>query len=283
MTTPMLFDRNARRLHRDRAAMMPGGAFVHAHAFDEVLERLSCVKRGFKNALLLGCADPAWRNRLEALVDSVVVADPSPHAARAAGGVAADEDRLPFANGAFDLVIAVGTLDGVDDLPGALVLLRRALRPDGLLLAAIVGAGSLPRLKGAMLAADAAGGGAAARMHPAIDVRTAGDLLARAGFALPVADVESLDISYAGLLPLVADVRAHGAGNALTRRSRAPLGRESLAAAMADFASHAIGGRTIERVELVYLSGWAPAASQPKSPAPGSAMRPRAEVLKFAT
>lgn len=259
MTAPMLFDRNARRLHRDRAARMPGDAFIHAHAFDEVLERLAYVKRGFANALLLGCADPAWRTRLEEVVGAVVVADPSPLAAAAARGVAADEDRLPFADSIFDLVIAVGTLDGVDDLPGALILLRRVLRPDGLLLAAMIGAGSLPRLKGAMLAADTATRGAAARMHPAIDVRTAGDLLARAGFALPVADVESLDISYAGLMPLVADVRAHGAGNALARRSRVPLGRASLAAAIAAFAAHAVVGRTIERVELLHLSGWAPA------------------------
>lgn len=259
-TAPMLFDRGVRRQRRDRAARVPGGAFVHTHAFAEVLERLAYVKRGFDRALLLGCIDPSWRARLEAVVGSAVVADPSPLAAHVAGGIAADEDRLPFADGTFDLVVAIGTLDAVDDLPGALILLRRILRPDGLLLAAMPGAGSLPRLKSAMLAADAITGGAAAHMHPAIDVRTAGDLLARAGFALPVADVDSLDISYAGLRPLVADVRAHGAGNVLARRSRVPLGRAALAAAMADFASHGSGGRTIERVELLHLSGWAPAS-----------------------
>lgn len=264
MTAPMLFDRGARRLHRDRAARCRSGAFIYQHAFDEVLERLTYVKRAFDDALLLGCADPAWRVRLEAGVGSVVVADPSPALAGAAGGIAADEDRLPFVDGTFDLVIAVGTLDAVDDLPGALLLLRRILRPGGLLLAAIAGAGSLPRLKAAMLAADAAGGGASPRIHPAVDVRTGGDLLARAGFALPVADVQSLDISYAGLMPLAADVRAHGAGNALVRRSRVPLGRKSLTAAMAEFASHAVDGRTIERVEILHLSGWSPAPSQPR-------------------
>lgn len=259
MAAGLLFDRRARRLYRNRAARSGGDAFVHAHAFDEALERLGYVKRTFQRALLLGCRDASWRARLEQVVGKVVVADPSPVAARAAHGVAADEDRLPFADGAFDLVLAVGTLDGVDDLPGALLLIRRALRADGLLLAAMAGAGSLPRLKAAMLAGDAAGaGGAAARLHPAIDVRTAGDLLARAGFALPVADVESLDVSYRDLFTLIRDVRAHGGGNALARRSRVPISRTALFAAGADFASHARDGRTIERVEILHLSGWAP-------------------------
>lgn len=258
MTPPTLFDRHARRLRRDRAARSGGEAFVHGHAFAELVERLGYVKRRFGRALILGCADPAWRAALEGLVETVFVADPSPLVARRAGGVAADEDRLPFADKSFDLVIAVGTLDGVDDLPGALILLRHVLRPDGLLLAALSGAGSLPRLRRAMFAADAATGGAAARLHPAIDVRTAGDLLSRAGFALPVADIDSLDISYTGLMALVADLRVHGVTNALVRRSRVPLGREALGAALADFALDAVDGRTVERIELIYLSGWRP-------------------------
>lgn len=260
MTAAPLFDRRARRLHRDRAARSKGDAFVHARAFEEAIDRLSFVKRGFGRALLLGCLDPAWRTRLEQIVADVVVADPSAVAAHAARGIVADEDRLPFADGTFDLVLAIGTLDSVDDLPGALLLLRRILRPEGLMLAAMAGAGSLPRLKAAMLAGDAAAGsGAAARIHPAVDVRTAGDLLARAGFALPVADVESLDVSYGDLRTLVADVRAHGGGNALSRRSRVPIGRMAWAAASAAFAQGVENGRTIERVEILHLSGWAAA------------------------
>src|SRR5919107_1568930 len=122
---------------------------------------------------------------------------------RRAGGVQGDEDRLPFADEAFDLIVSVGVLDTVNDLPGALLLIRRALRPDGLFLAAFPGAGSLPRLKRAMLAADAVGGGAAARVHPQIEVRSAGDLLTRAGFALPVVDVQPVDVRFASLLGLV--------------------------------------------------------------------------------
>lgn len=259
MDAPMLFDRHARRLHRDRASRAGGDAFVHAHAFDEVMERLDFVKRSFDRTLLLGCAIPDWVERLGRIVGEVVVVDPSPAAAAAAGGIAADEDRLPFADEVFDLVISIGTLDGIDDLPGALILIRRVLRPDGLFLATMAGAGSLPRLKAAMIAADAAGDrGTAPRMHPAVDVRTAGDLLARAGFALPVADVDSLDVSYSAFPTLVADVRAHGGGNALARRSRVPLGRMALAAAQVDFARHAESGRTIERAEILHMSGWAP-------------------------
>lgn len=266
MTTPSLFDRNVRRLRRDRAMRAAGEPFVFEAAFTELLDRLGDVRRDFSDALLLGCADPAWRERLEAEVDTVVVADPSPESAQRCRGLVADEDRLPFADASFDLVMAVGTLDSIDDLPGALVLLHRILRPEGLFLAALAGAGSLPRLRAAMLAADAVAGGAAARVHPAIDVRTAGDLLARAGFTLPVADVGGIDVSYAALPTLIADLRSHAATNMLERRSRVPLGRQALAAACASFASDAPNGRTIERVEMLYLSGWAPASAEPGAP-----------------
>lgn len=260
MPAPSLFDRRLRRLRHDRASRAGADAFLHEYAFAELLDRLGDVRRKFGRALLFGCWDPGWRARLEGLVDEVVIATPSMQASRRCGGVVADEDRLPFTDDSFDLVLTVGTLDSVDDLPGALVLLRRVLRPDGLLLAALAGAGSLPRLRSAMMAADAATGGAAARMHPAIDVRTAGDLLARAGFVLPVADAAGLDVSYADLATLVADVRAHGATNMLVRRSRATVGHAALRAAEADFALHGLAGRTIERVEIIYLSGWSPPA-----------------------
>jgi len=209
----------------------------------------------------------------------VTVTDASPLIAAACGGIAADEDRPPFADASFDLIVAIGSLDGIDDLPGALVLLRRILRPDGLMLAALGGAGSLPRLRSAMLAADAVNGGAAPRMHPAIDVRTGGDLLARAGFALPVADTHAVDLSYATLPRLIRDLRVHGATNILDRRSRVPLGRAALAAAAAEFAHGALGGRTTERVEILYLSGWGPASSQPQPARRGGATAQFAESL----
>ena len=258
MTPPNLFDRYARRLRRDRALRIGGLPFIHERAFLELLDRLGDVRRGFDRTLLIGCLQADWRKRLEARVGEVFIAEPSPVAARACGGIVADEDRLPFADGSFDLVICVGTLDSVDDLPGALLLARRILNPGGLFLAAMSGAGGLSQLRTAMLAADALGGGAAARMHPAIDVRTAGDLLARAGLEILLADVEVIDVTYETLTALVADLRAHGATNCLVRRSRMPLTRAAFAAASAEFARLGTSGRTTEQIQIVYLSGWAP-------------------------
>jgi SAM-dependent methyltransferase len=195
--------------------------------------------------------------------------------------VEADEDRLPLAEGAFDLVVSIGALDTVNDLPGALILARRALRPDGLFLAAFAGAGSLPRLRAAMLAADAAQGGASPRIHPQIDVRAAGDLLARAGFALPVADAESVTVRFPHLPALVRDLRAMGATNILASRDRRPIGRAGLAAAIADFAAAADpDGKTAERFEILHLSGWAPSPDQPQPARRGSATTSLAEALK---
>lgn len=258
MTAPALFDRRLRRLRRERALRIGEPPFLYDLAFDELVSRLDDVKRRFTRALVIGCTGDGWQRRLMGVVDSVTVTDPSAAVAVARGGVAADEDRLPFADASFDLVVSVGTLDDIDDLPGALLLIRRVLCPDGLMLAAVAAAGSLPRLRGAMLAADAFAGGATPRLHPALDVRTGGDLLARAGFALPVADTRTIALSYAGLPRLVADLRAHGATNILERRSRTPLRRAAFSMACADFTAQGVDGRTIERMEVLYLSGWRP-------------------------
>lgn len=266
-------------MRRDRAARSPLDPFLHQHAFAELVDRLRDVRRSFDHALLIGCVSPGWAAELREVAGRVTVSDPSTVLATRCGGVAADEDRLPFADASFDLVVATGTLDGLDDLPGALTLMRRLLRPDGLLLAAMAGANSLPRLRRAMLAADAVAGGAAARLHPGLDLRTAGDLLARAGYALPVADAETLDVSYAGLPTLIADLRAHGGTNILVRRPRSPLDRRAYAAACADFTDNAADGRTIEKFEILHLSGWSPAPSQPRPARPGSGVHSLADAL----
>lgn len=279
MATPVLFDRELRRRRRERGWRSQEAPFLHDLAFAELVSRLGDVRRRFGDTMLVGCSSADWPAQLAQVAGPVTVTDASPLVAAACGGIAADEDRLPLADASFDLIVAIGSLDGIDDLPGALLLLRRILRPDGLMLAALGAAGSLPRLRSAMLAADATLGGAAARMHPAIDVRTGGDLLARAGFALPVADTHGVDLSYTGLPRLVRDLRAHGATNILDRRSRVPLGRAALAAAASDFAEGAVDGRTTERVEILYLSGWAPAPSQPRPARQGSATTYLAEAL----
>jgi SAM-dependent methyltransferase len=255
------FDRRLRRLRRDRAAARFGEAdYLHRRSADELVERLDLVTRRFGRALDLGCAGGYLAGRLRARGIETRAADAGFGFARAAAGVQGDEDRLPFADGAFDLIVSVGALDTVNDLPGALLLIRRALEPGGLFLAALAGAGSLPRLRSAMLAADEAGNrGASPRIHPQIDVRAAGDLLVRAGFVSPVADGRRVDVRFSGLGRLVADLRATGATNILEARSRRPLSRAALAAAAADFAAHADSdGKTAERIEIVSLTGWAP-------------------------
>ena len=278
------FDRHLRRLRRDRAAASRGAAdYLHRRAADELIERLDLVKRDFRNALDLGCGDSWLGRRLRERGLDVVSADPGRAFAAAAGGVQCDEDRLPFADGAFDLVVSVGVLDSVNDLPGALTLIRRALRPDGRFLAAFAGAGSLPRLRQAMRAADEAEAADAVspRIHPQIDVRAAGDLLGRAGFALPVADCETVTVRFGALAQLVADLRAMGATNLLAARSKRPLGRFALAAAATAFAECAdADGRTAERFEIIHLSGWAPSDDQPRPARRGSATTSLADALK---
>jgi SAM-dependent methyltransferase len=269
-----LFDRRLRRLRRARSAANGGDAdYLLRHAGDELLERLEAVRRDFRRALVMG-GDRSLAGRLRAHGLDVVTAAP--------GDVQCDEDRLPFADASFDLVVSVGALDSVNDLPGALALIRRTLRPDGLFLGAFAGAGGLPALRRAMHAAEEAEGRPASpRIHPQIDLRAAGDLLARAGLALPVVDGETVTVRFGSLPRLVADLRAIGATNLLHSRSRTPIGRVGLAAAIADFAAGAAeDGKTAERFEIIYAIGWAPSPDQPQPARRGSATASLAEALK---
>ncbi|QGP80934.1 methyltransferase domain-containing protein [Sphingobium sp. CAP-1] len=276
---PDIFDRARRTRQRDR--MLPAFAdhdFLHRAMLDELLDRLTDVQRDLPEALLIGCPDGSARAALEAMGKRVACADPGFLAARNVGGVQADEDALPFADDSFDLIVACGTLDSVNDLPGALILMRRILRPDGLMLAAFTGAGSLPRLKSALLAAE--GDRPGQHVHPQVDVRSAGDLLSRAGFAMPVADGDVLTIRYGDVVRLMHDLRGMGAGNALATRPPA-LTREVLMRAADHFASAADpDGRTAEQMAIVYLSGWKPDPSQAGPARRGSATVSLAAALK---
>jgi SAM-dependent methyltransferase len=276
------FDRRLRRIRRDRAApLFQDADFLHKMVAEDLLERLDSVTRSFSRALILGAADPSVAEGLHRRGIEAVAADPGHGFARTAGGVQCDEDRLPFADASFDLVVSIGLLDTVNDLPGALILIRRSLVPDGLFLGALAGAGSLPRLRSAMLAADSAEGGAAAHIHPQIDVRAAGDLLTRAGFTLPVVDSHGVDVRFPDLMTLVRDLRAMAATNVLVARAPRPVTRFGLMAAMADFASKADpDGKTRERFEILHLLGWAPAPTQPKPARRGSATASLADALK---
>lgn len=259
---PLPFDARLGRLRRARAGVGKEDAhWLHRRAAEELWERLKLVSRQFTGALEL--SSDGWLG--EQLLDHGI---PVTRIA---------EDDLPdLEPGSVDLAVSVGLLDTINDLPGALALIRRALKPDGLFLAAFAGAGSLPRLRQAMRAAEQAEGREPSpHLHPQIDVRAAGDLLTRAGFALPVADREVVEVRYASLLKLVADLRLTGATNILARRSRTPFTRRGLAAAIAAF-----GEGAVERCELIFLSGWAPAPSQPAPARRGSGTASLADALK---
>jgi len=278
-----IFDRRLRRLRRDRAA--PDFAehdFLFDYMVEGIMDRLTLVSRSFASALDLGCHDGRMGRRLEAQGISVLSADPGFRFASMCHGIQCDEDALPFADGSFDLVVSAGVLDQVNDLPGALSLIRRALRPDGLFLAAFAGAGSLPALRAATLAADmAAGGAVGSRLHPQIDVRSAGDLLSRAGFALPVADSERLDVRYRNPVRLLADLRGMAAGNVQAGQSSPRYGRERLGNLLGSLAAAADeSGAVTESFEIVFMTGWAPSPDQPKPARRGSGTQSLASVLK---
>jgi SAM-dependent methyltransferase len=188
-----------------------------------------------------------------------------------------EEDRLPFASASFDLVISAGTLDSVNDLPGALVQIRRILKPDGLFLGHMFGVGTLATLKSLMLAAE--GSSTSAHIHPQIDLRSAADLLSRAGFALPVADQDMMRVRYGHWRKIVADLRNAGLGNALAGQRRY-LGKGIMSRLNAEWQRRAdAAGKAEESFMHLYLSGWAPSPDQPKPAKRGSGKVSLASIL----
>ena len=258
-----LFDLDLRARRRDRAFRGGAELFLLQRAFDDLLDRVSLVKRSFGSALLIGCPDPRWVEQLGEIAGPVDVLEPGALFAEAAGVAPRIEESTSLPAAAFDLAIAVGTLDTVNDLPGALRRVRDALRPDGLLLGSMAGGDTMPRLRSAMRAADAFEGAAAPHVHPRIEPSALTALLAAAGFAMPVIDVDRVAVAYPSLGKLVADLRAMAATNVLTERPRRALGRGAWLAAQADFASAAVDGRTVETFELLNFAGWT--ASVPRS------------------
>lgn len=261
---PELFDMRLRALRRDRAARLGPELFLHERAFTDTIERLELVNRRFESALLVGCPDPAWPARLGAVVASVTAVDPGPLFAAAAGGVCIVEDEWVPPAHSFDLGVALGTLDGVNDLPLALESLRRSLRPDSLLIGAVIGGDTLPRLRQAIHAADRLMGASSPHVHPRLDGPTLAALLTAAGFLMPVVDVDRVQVSYRSFDHLVSDLRRMAAGNVLTGRSRRPLSRGARMAAAEAFAAAGNGARTIETFEILHFAAWT--AGQPPAP-----------------
>lgn len=255
-----LFDMDLRAMRRDRACRSGAELFLHQRGFGEILDRLADINRGFGSALLIGCPDPQWPARLAGFADSVTAIDPGGLFARAAAGKQAIEESIDVEPASFDLIVAAGTLDTVNDLPGALLRLRFALEPDSLLIGAMAGGDSLPMLRRAMRAADAAAATASPHVHPRIEAAGLAQLLTAAGLAMPVVDIDRVKVAYRGLRKLAADLRGMGATNILTARSRVPLTRAALEAAEREFARDSADGRTAERFELLHFAAWSPPA-----------------------
>ena len=274
-----VFDRalGRRRLTRALAAGYPD--FLLRRAAEDLEERLAAVLRRFGDAADLGSALPMAAPALQAKADRVL------HMAEAPGGrpdLVGDLERLPFAASSLDLCASLLALQGVNDLPGALIQIRRALRPDGLFIGCLLGGRTLTELRQILLEAEAeTSGGASPRVAPFADLRDLGSLLQRAGFALPVVDSEVVTVRYRDLFGLLRDLRALGWGNALTARRRTGLRRDTLMRAAALYAERFADadGRLRATFEMVWLSGWAPHESQQKPLRPGSAKARLADAL----
>jgi SAM-dependent methyltransferase len=283
---PMIFDRALIRRRRLRADALGVATFLLGRVAAELADRLAAVLRRFDLALDLGTPGEQVRAALASLgsVGTIVRAD----AMANDGGknperfVAADEEALPFGDATLDLVVSALTLQFVNDLPGVLVQIRRALKPDGLFLGALIAGETLTELRQAFAAAESeVEGGASPRVAPFADLRELGALLQRAGFALPVTDVDRLTVRYDSVFGLMRDLRRMGATNALHARRRAPLKRATLHRLAEIYAERFADddGRVRATFEIVWLSGWAPHPDQQQPLRPGSAKTRLADAL----
>ena len=261
-----LFDFSATQRARKRATHLGGDRFLDAAALEGLVDRLSAVTRHFERGLWIGEAVP----------------DPIRPFAQQWQCADFGAGEILKADGPFDLAVSLFSLQWINDLPGALIQVRRLLQPDGLFLAALMGAGTLTELREAFAQAEIqTRGGVSPRVSPFADVRDLGHLLQRAGFALPVADVERLVVRYRDFAGLVKDLRAHGFTNAMSARSRQVLRRDTLTALLAHYAGHHADpdGRLRARFETLYLTGWSPHESQQQPLKPGSAKTRLADAL----
>ncbi len=288
-----VFDRFLLRQRRARAA---AGFAAHRFLFDEVedrlCDRLADVKRRFPLAVNLGAHDGGLTSKLSGLngIETVLQLELSAALALRAASfgpvVVAEAECLPLAPASTDLMISALDLHWVNDLPGALLQIRQALKPDGLFLAALIGGETLGELGRCLMDAELElTGGASPRLSPFADVRDLGGLLQRAGFALPVVDRDRITVTYADPLKLLYDLRGMGATNVTKLRTKKPLRRAVLLRALQLYRENyaEADGRVPASFEIIYLSGWAPHASQPQALKPGSATHSLETVLKTVT
>jgi len=293
MTLPLIFDRSLLRARRRRSLRLGPETFLLDRVAAEFAERLRVVLRRFELAADIGTPTAAVRAALarNGSIGTMIAVDPiidarrgltGDHAAPAPLRVVADEEALPFAAGSLDLVVSGLALQAVNDLPGVLVQIRRILKPDGLFVAALFGGDTLAELRQSFAVAESElDGGASPRVAPFPDLRDMGALLQRAGFALPVTDVDRVTVRYATPLALLRDLRRMGAANPLIERRRVPLRRATLMRAIEVYAGRFADadGRVRARFDIVWLSGWSPHESQQQPLRPGSATARLADAL----
>lgn len=277
----IIFDRTLLRRRKQRARALGPETFLIERVASDLAERLGAVLRQFDVAVDLGTPAEAVREALAGnrMIGTLIAANPFAEGALA---VAADEEALPFRDGALDLVVSALALQFVNDLPGTLIQVRRALKPDGLFLAALLGGDTLTELRQSFAEAEAEiEGGVSPRVAPFPDVREMGALLQRAGLALPVTDVERLTVRYSSPFILMGELRRMGATNVLVERRRKPLRRDTLKR-MAEIYARRFSdwdGKVRATFEVIWLSGWAPHESQQKPLRPGSAQTRLADAL----
>ena len=278
---PPLFDRQLQRRHRRRRRSLRP-AFLEEMLIAEIGQRLGDVLREFETALVFGygaagvAASLRGKQRFGTVIAAASVEDTGID-------VVLDEEAFPFAPASLSIIVSLLTLQGVNDLPGALVQMRQSLRPDGLLIACLFAGGTLGELRRAWLAAESTkSGGASPRVAPFADLRDLGGLLQRAGFALPVADADRTVLRYPGALALMREIKALGFGHALAARTRQAVTPGLLAAAASQYDrdNADADGKIRASVEVAWLTGWAPHDSQQKPLRPGSAAQRLADALK---
>jgi SAM-dependent methyltransferase len=284
MSPPLIFDRALIRRRLARAAQASPAEFLIAHVADDLAERLNAILRKFPLAIELGGATTHAAHALSrsGKAETVLRLATLPPSARSIPVAVADEEALPLGEASVDLVASLLSLQAVNDLPGALAQIKRALRPDGLFIACLLGGESLTELRQSLAEAEAElSAGMSPRVAPFADARELGALLQRAGFALPVTDVEKLTVRYDDAFALMRDLRAMGMTNPLVERARLPLRRATLLRAAQIYAKRFADadGRLRASFDLVWLSGWAPHESQQQPLRPGSAKARLADAL----
>ena len=277
-----MFDRNLISTRLARAERIGFADFLVVRAADDLGQRLGAITRGFPVAVDLGTpTDAAWRV-IAARQGTEVACRAAPAGAGGVYMLKADEEAVPFADRSVGLVTSLLSLQTVNDLPGALVQIRRALQPDGLFIGCLFGGATLTELRQALAEAESEmDGGISPRVAPFADVRDMGGLLQRAGFTMPVADLESVTVRYRHPLALLHDLRAMALTNALVARRRVPLRRSTLLRALAIYAERFSDpdGKVRATFEMIWLSGWSAHESQQKPLRPGSAKARLADAL----